>query len=64
MRKLVGYMLMAASMILIIFMAFRAFYAWLVEGTSLDLLMDGLLISAGVVIYAVGLALVTAMRRN
>jgi hypothetical protein len=64
MRKLVGYLLMAASMLLIVFMAFRAFYAWLVEGTSLDLLIDGLAISAGVLAYALGLTLVTSMRRD
>jgi len=64
MRKVVGYLLMTASMILIIFMAFRAFFAWLVEGTGLDLLVDGLLIGAGVLIYAVGLALVTSIRRD
>jgi hypothetical protein len=64
MRRVVGYLLMAASMILIVFMAFRAFFAWLVEGTSLDLLVDGLLIGAGVLGYAVGLALVTSVRRD
>ncbi|HEY7093548.1 MAG TPA: hypothetical protein VH393_10230 [Ktedonobacterales bacterium] len=64
MRKVVGYFLMAASMFLIVFMAFRAFFAWLVEGTGLDLLVDGLLIGAGVLGYAVGLALVTSMRRD
>jgi hypothetical protein len=64
MRRLVGYLLMAASMMLIVFMAFRAFYAWLVEGTRLDLLIDGLAISAGVLAYAVGLTLVTSTRRD
>ena len=64
MRRVLGYLLMAASMILIVFMAFRAFFVWLVEGTGLDLLVDGLLIGAGVLIYAVGLALVTSMRRD
>jgi hypothetical protein len=55
---------MAASMALIVFMAFRAFFAWLVEGTSLDLLVAGLAIGAGVLIYALGLALVTSVRRD
>jgi hypothetical protein len=64
MRKLVGYLLMAASMMLIVFTAFRAFYAWLVAGTGLDLLIDGLAIGAGVLAYAVGLTLVTSMRRD
>jgi hypothetical protein len=64
MRKVVGYLLMAASMVLIVFMAFRAFFAWLVEGTSLDLLVDGLAIGVGVLVYAVGLALVTSLRRD
>jgi hypothetical protein len=64
MRKVVGYLLMAASMVLIVFMAFRAFYAWLVEGTGLDLLVDGLAIGLGVLVYAVGLALATSMRRE
>jgi hypothetical protein len=64
MRKIAGYILMAASMVLIVFMAFRAFFAWLVEGTGLDLLVDGLLIGAGVLGYAVGLALVTSIRRD
>jgi hypothetical protein len=64
MRKVVGYLLMAASMVLIVFMAFRAFYAWLVEGTGLDLLIDGLAIGLGVLVYAVGLALATSMRRE
>jgi hypothetical protein len=45
-------------------MAFRAFFAWLVEGTGLDLLIDGLAIGAGVLGYAVGLALVTSVRRD
>jgi hypothetical protein len=64
MRKIAGYILMAASMVLIVFMAFRAFFAWLVEGSGRDLLVDGLLIGAGVLGYAVGLALVTSMRRD
>ena len=64
MRRALGYLLMAASMILIVFMAFRAFFAWLVEGTSLDLFIDGLAIGAGVLGYAVGLALVTSVRRD
>jgi hypothetical protein len=64
MRRVLGYLLMAASMILIVFMAFRAFFAWLMEGTSLDLFIDGLAIGAGVLGYAVGLALVTSMRRD
>ena len=64
MRRVFGYLLMAASMLLIVFMAFRAFFAWLVEGTSFDLLIDGLAIGAGVLAYAVGLALVTSVRRD
>jgi hypothetical protein len=64
MRRVVGYLLMAASMLLIVFMAFRAFYAWLMEGTGLDLLIDGLAIGVGVLAYAVGLTLVTSMRRD
>jgi len=64
MRKITGYILMAASMVLIVFMAFRAFFAWLVEGTGLDLLIAGLAIGAGILIYAVGLALVTSLRRD
>jgi hypothetical protein len=60
----VGYILMAASMILIIFMAFRAFFAWLAQGTGQDLLIAGLGIGAGVLVYAVGLALVTAVPRD
>ena len=64
MRRVLGYLLMAASMLLIVFMAFRAFFAWLVEGTSFDLLIDGLAIGAGVLAYAVGLALVTSVRRD
>jgi hypothetical protein len=64
MRRVVGYILMAASMVLIVFMAFRAFFAWLAQGTGQDLLIAGLGIGAGVVIYAVGLAFVTSMRRD
>ena len=64
MRRVLGYLLMAASMLLIVFMAFRAFFAWLVEGTGFDLLIDGLAIGAGVLAYAVGLALVTSVRRD
>jgi hypothetical protein len=64
MRKITGYILMAASMVLIVFMAFRAFFVWLVEGTGLDLLIAGLAIGVGILIYAVGLALVTSLRRD
>jgi hypothetical protein len=64
MRKITGYILMAASMVLIVFMAFRAFFSWLVEGTGLDLLIAGLAIGVGILIYAVGLALVTSLRRD
>jgi hypothetical protein len=64
MRRILGYLLMAASMILIVFMAFRAFFAWLVDGSGFDLLIDGLAIGAGILGYAVGLALVTSMRRD
>jgi hypothetical protein len=64
MRKVVGYTLMATSMVLIVFFAFRAFFVWLVEGTGLDLLIDGLAIGAGLLAYAVGLALVTSVRRD
>jgi hypothetical protein len=35
-----------------------------VEGNRFDLLVDGLAIGAGVLIYAVGLALVTSVRRD
>ena len=35
MRRVLGYLLMAASMLLIVFMAFRAFFAWLMEETGL-----------------------------
>ena len=64
MRKVVGYLLMAASIVLIVFMAFRAFYVWLVAGTGFDLLIDGLAIGAGVLVYAIGLALVTSIPRD
>lgn len=64
MRRVLGYLLMAASMLLIVFMAFRAFFAWLMEETGFDLLIDGLAIGAGVLAYAVGLALVTSVRRD
>ncbi len=64
MRRIVGYLLMAASMVLIVYMAFRAFFAWLGEGTGGDILIAGLAIGAGVLIYAVGLALVTSLRRD
>ena len=64
MRRVFGYLLMAASMILIVFMAFRAFFAWLVEETGLNLLVDALFIGAGVLGYAVGLALLTSVPRD
>lgn len=64
MRRVLGYLLMAASMLLIVFMAFRALFAWLMEETGFDLLIDGLAIGAGVLAYAVGLALVTSVRRD
>jgi hypothetical protein len=62
MRRVVGYLLMAGSMLVIVFMAFRAFYVWLAEGTGLDLLLAGSAIAAAVIVYAVGLALVTSVR--
>ena len=64
MRRVIGYILMAVSMVLIVYMAFRAFFAWLAHGTGQDLLIAGLGIGAGVLIYAVGLTLVTSLRRD
>lgn len=63
MRRLIGYLLIAASVIAGVYVVFILFQQWLGNGTSGQLLLDGLLLVGIFAVFSVGYYLVTAIER-
>ena len=63
MRRVIGYLLIAASIVAGVYFVFVLFQQWLGSGTSGQLLIDGLLLVGAFAIFCVGYYLVTAIER-
>jgi hypothetical protein len=63
MRQLIGYLLIAASVIAGVYVVFILFEQWLGSGTSGQLLLDGLLLVGIFAVFSLGYYLVTAIER-
>ena len=61
MRKALGYLLIAASLVGGVYMVFITFQAWLTTGTGGQLALDGLILLGLVALFVVGYALATAL---
>lgn len=61
MRKLLGYLLIAASVVGGVYMVFITFQQWLGSGTGGQLLLDGAILLALVVLFVVGYYLATSL---
>ncbi len=63
MRRLIGYLLIAASLVAGVYVVFILFAQWLGSGTSGQLLLDGALLVVIFAVFCVGYYLVTAIER-
>lgn len=63
MRRLIGYLLIAASVVAGVYVVFILFQQWLGDGTTGQLLADGLLLVGIFAVFCVGYYLVTAIER-
>lgn len=63
MRRLIGYLLIAASVVAGVYVVFVLFQQWLGDGTTGQLLLDGLLLVGIFAVFCVGYYLVTAIER-
>lgn len=63
MRRLIGFALIAASLVAGVYVVFILFAAWLGSGTSGQMLLDGLLLIVIFAAFCVGYYLVTAIER-
>lgn len=63
MRRLIGYLLIAASVVAGVYVVFILFQQWLGDGTTGQLLLDGLLLVGIFAVFCVGYYLVTAIER-
>jgi hypothetical protein len=63
MRRLIGYLLIAASLVAGVYVVFVLFAQWLGSGSSGQLLLDGLLLIAIFALFCVGYYLITAIER-
>ncbi len=61
MRKLLGYLLIAASVIGGVYMVFVTFQQWLGDGASGQLLLDGAILLGLLLLFVVGYYLATVM---
>lgn len=61
MRKLLGYLLIAASVVGGVYMVFVTFQQWLGDGTSGQLLLDGLILIGLVAVFIAGYYFATAL---
>jgi hypothetical protein len=61
MRKTLGYLLIAASMVGGVYMVFVTFEQWLGNGTNGQLLLDGLILVGLLAVFFVGYYLATAL---
>ncbi len=64
MRRLVGYLLIAVSVVASVYVVFILFEQWLGSGTSSQLLLDGALLVVLFALFCVGYYLVTALDRS
>ena len=63
MRRLIGYLLIAASVVAGVYVVFILFQQWLGDGTTGQLWLDGLLLVGIFAVFCVGYYLVTAIER-
>jgi hypothetical protein len=61
MRKALGYLLIAASLVGGVYMVFMTFEQWLGNGTNSQLLVDGLILIGLLAVFFVGYYLATAL---
>jgi ABC-type Na+ efflux pump permease subunit len=61
MRKALGYLLIAASVVGGVYMVFVTFQQWLGNGTTQQLLLDGVILLALLAVFIAGYYLATAM---
>lgn len=64
MRRLIGYLLMLASIVAGVYIVFTLFAQWLGNGTSGQLLLDGGLLVLSFAVFCYGFYLVTAIERQ
>jgi hypothetical protein len=63
MRRILGYLLVAASLVAGVYVVFILFAQWLGGGESGQLLLDGLLLAAIFAVFCLGYYLITAIER-
>lgn len=63
MRRIVGYLLIAASLVAGVYLVFVLFQQWLGSGTSGQLWLDGAGLVVAFAVFCVGYYLVTAIER-
>ncbi len=63
MRRIIGYLLIAASLVAGVYLVFVLFQQWLGSGTSGQLLLDGVGLVIAFAVFCVGYYLVTAIER-
>lgn len=64
MRRVLGYLLIAVSVVAGVYMVFTLFEQWLGSGTSAQLLLDGGVLVVLFALFCVGYYLVTALERS
>lgn len=64
MRRVLGYLLIAVSVVAGVYMIFTLFEQWLGSGGTSQLLIDGALLVALFALFCVGYYLVTAIERS
>ncbi|HET9112053.1 MAG TPA: hypothetical protein VFN78_14585 [Ktedonobacterales bacterium] len=63
MRRIIGYLLIAASVVAGVYVVFTLFAQWLGNGTSGQLLLDGLFLVVIFAVFCLGYYLVVAIER-
>ena len=63
MRRIIGYLLIVASLVAGVYLVFVLFQQWLGSGTSGQLLLDGVGLVIAFAVFCVGYYLVTAIER-
>ncbi len=64
MRRVLGYLLIAVSVVAGVYMVFTLFEQWLGSGTTSQLLLDGGVLVVLFALFCVGYYLVTALERS
>lgn len=62
-RRLIGYLLIAASLVAGVYLVFVLFSQWLGDGTTGQLLLDGAGLVGAFAVFCVGYYLITAIER-